>query len=52
MDKICVLCGKKFIEYGNDPWPLADKGQCCNRCNEDLVIPARIIQFYSKKEDK
>jgi hypothetical protein len=40
--KKCVLCGKKFSEYGNNPWPLARKGQCCNVCDTTAVVPARI----------
>lgn len=51
--KKCVLCNKEFTEYGNNPWPLADKGQCCNDCNINKVLPARIhiLQKSSKKED-
>jgi hypothetical protein len=44
--KICVLCGKEFTEYGNNPWPLAEPelGQCCNKCDDYKVTPARIKQ--------
>ena len=52
MDKICVICGKKFKEWGNNPWPLAENGQCCNKCNEEEVIPARILLACSKREEK
>lgn len=38
----CCLCGKDFEGYGNNPEPLADKGSCCDRCNAEKVIPARI----------
>jgi len=40
--KLCVLCGTEFLEWGNDPWPLAQKGWCCDRCNATRVIPARL----------
>lgn len=43
----CCLCGKTFYDfcYGNNPDPLADiekDGGCCNECNINKVIPARI----------
>ena len=43
--KMCVLCGKMFTEWGNDPWPLAEDGWCCDHCNQLKVIPARIAQL-------
>jgi hypothetical protein len=43
--KLCVLCGIEFLEWGNDPWPLASKGWCCDRCNATKVIPARLKQL-------
>ena len=45
---ICCLCGKRSLgwgdnqEYGNNPRPLKDKGECCDNCNETKVIPARL----------
>lgn len=51
-DKVCVLCGKHFKEWGNDPWPLADEGWCCDKCNMDKVIPARIAMASKKEEPK
>ena len=47
--KKCVLCGKKIKGWGNNPYPLAEKGECCNACNEK-VIAARIAAAYSRKE--
>lgn len=40
--KICCICGQLFNEYGNDPYPVKEHGQCCNKCNWDKVIPARV----------
>lgn len=37
----CVLCGKAFSEFGNNPAPLAEHGQCCDECNRTKVIPER-----------
>jgi hypothetical protein len=43
----CVLCGVKFSEWGNNPSPLASKGECCNVCNDTKVIPARIAALFN-----
>jgi len=38
----CVLCGSIMGEFiGNDPAPLADDGECCDRCMEHVVLPRR-----------
>ena len=37
----CVLCGEKSNEYGNNPYPLAEEGECCDACNIDVIM-ARI----------
>lgn len=34
---ICCICGKKFKGYGNNPWPLKEKGRCCDECNDKVV---------------
>ncbi len=47
---ICCLCKEHSIgwgskgQYGNNPSPLQDKGECCNNCNLSKVIPARLKQ--------
>lgn len=35
--KTCCLCGAKIKGHGNNPWPLADKGECCDACNAAVV---------------
>ena len=40
----CVICSRKFSGWGNNPYPLKDKGECCNGCN-DYVIAKRIAQI-------
>lgn len=40
----CVLCDKKEEGYGNNAMPVK-KGQCCNECNIDVVLPARIKKY-------
>jgi len=42
---ICILCGEWFRGYGNNPWPLAEKGECCNDCDDRKVIPARMVRM-------
>ena len=48
--KICVICGKPFVGWGNNPDPVADHGRCCDECNSMYVIPARIVEIYRNKE--
>lgn len=50
--KKCCLCGKEIDGYGNNPWPLAEEGECCDECNETKVIPARIEKAYFGKDAK
>jgi len=42
--KVCVLCGAEYDGWGNNPEPVAryEEGQCCDLCNNVVVIPARI----------
>lgn len=51
----CVLCGKWTLgwgdnkEFGNNPEPLAEPDkQCCDKCNEEKVIPARIAEIKKR----
>ena len=48
MEKICCICGKKFIGYGNNPEPVKSEGRCCDNCNFSQVIPARIMLSQKK----
>ena len=43
--RTCPLCRQKFDGYGNNPAPLRVKGQVCDDCNANRVIPARIRQM-------
>ena len=33
----CVLCGKRVKGYGHNPYPIKDKGRCCNDCNSKVI---------------
>ena len=37
----CCICGKEFEGQGNNANPVKD-GTCCDDCNENVVLPARI----------
>lgn len=45
----CCLCGDPIAAYGNNPWPLADEGECCDRCNFTKVLPARMGGAHNEK---
>ena len=38
----CCICGKEIKDYGNNPFPIAENGECCDNCNMEVVVPARI----------
>jgi len=44
--RYCCLCGKKMKpgEWGNNPEPIKpySEGTCCDECNLDKVLPARL----------
>ena len=50
MKKTCCLCGGEFEGYGNDPTPLKESGECCDRCNAEKVIPARFEAVLASGE--
>ena len=53
---LCVLCNGVIPTYpdgfvgGHNPFPLATKGQCCDACNRQEVIPARIALLDSQTD--
>lgn len=49
----CCICGKQVDnDYGNNPIPVKPNGRCCDACNIDYVIPARIRRAVFKKEEE
>jgi len=38
----CCICKEMFSGYGNNPFPIKNKGRCCDNCDETIVIPKRI----------
>ena len=47
-EHICCICGKRFIGYGNNPEPVKsfEEGVCCDECNKNVVIPARLEKAF------
>lgn len=36
---ICCICGRTCESpYGNNPWPIKDKGVCCDECNYEVIL--------------
>ena len=52
--QVCCICGERFTGWGNNPYPVVDDedARCCDKCNGDTVIPARIAAMYRSKEGK
>ena len=49
----CVLCNEEFIGgYGNNPDPVVKEwnARCCNPCNTNIVIPARLKEAMECNE--
>ena len=41
-EKTCCICGASFTGQGYNPYPVTDGGECCRRCNCEVVVPERI----------
>ena len=39
----CSICGAEFEGFGHNAEPV-NNGRCCDKCNFDVVLPARIIR--------
>ena len=52
--QICCICGKHFEGWGNNPYPVNNHPdcRCCDDCNYEYVIPARLELIYSKRRVK
>lgn len=52
--RLCVICGKALPkgEYGNNPEPIKpfSSGACCNDCNFNKVLPARLAALPKHQE--
>ena len=50
--KKCCICGKKFDGWGNNPYPAREKGECCDKCNWEIVIPMRMLLYKGQRKEK
>lgn len=48
--KKCCICGKKFEGWGNNPMPVKESGVCCDECNINVVLVARLRLMYEAEE--
>lgn len=46
----CVLCLRGYTGRGNNPYPLRRKRRCCDDCNTNKVMPARINKLLSSQQ--
>ena len=45
----CCICGEIIEGYGNNPYPLKNKGRCCDICNMK-VIEERLKRIIANKK--
>jgi hypothetical protein len=43
----CCICNKRLESYGNNPEPIMRNGECCDKCNHEYVLTARLNQSLS-----
>jgi hypothetical protein len=48
----CVICHEHFTGWGNNPDPVKKYGECCDSCNTNAVIPARLGQIINDENLK
>lgn len=48
----CCICGKTFYDFGNNPYPVKDRGRCCDTCNSKVVIPTRFLKMFENIKNK
>ena len=50
--RLCCICGAPIEGFGNNPYPCVsiENARCCDECNQNVVIPARIAKFVMREE--
>ena len=48
----CCICGEPIEGHGNNPFPVKTEGDCCDKCNAEVVIPARIEKMKAAASEK
>ena len=53
----CKICGKEILMDADGKWdglhnaePIAE-GRCCEKCNDTVVVPMRLREFQSRREN-
>lgn len=46
----CCICNSEIGEYGNNPWPVKETGECCDMCNMTVVLQKRIEMLNGKEK--
>ena len=56
----CIICKDEILpqpvsgwDKGHNPYPVKDKGRCCDDCNSTIVVPVRfsgLMKFEEAKE--
>jgi hypothetical protein len=49
LNKKCVICRQTFDGIGANAHPVSLYGTCCNDCDIEKVIPARILEREYQK---
>lgn len=46
----CCFCGMIYEGFGHNPWPVdkSDGARCCDDCDSEIVIPARIVALFAR----
>ncbi len=47
----CSICGKEISGHGHNPFPVSFVGQCCDRCNDKVVMPVRLFMASRDKQN-
>ena len=48
-EKVCCICKKEYKGFGNNPYPIKAKGECCDECNIE-VMKARLLGILTPNE--
>ena len=51
-ENIFCICGRKFIGYGYNPYPVKEEGRCCKLCNYTVVLEERLNEFYERQNHR
>jgi hypothetical protein len=47
----CTICGRPYTRFGNNAEPI-NHGRCCDDCNRDIILPARISRIQQGRDPR